>query len=480
MNIKATPVFAETWEAIQAKNETGGRKYKLIEQVGGSRSSKTWSNFQVVFLYAQMNMYKTIVVMRDTAVDCRDKVENEFIKWLKDPNGRVREYEQGKISVTQLDEYLSTEDLSKMLIQNKSLHTWTVKESKSTISFTGTDDPDRSIGKSQDVLWVNEPYRFVEEVFIQLMQRTNDFGLVDWNPKQSHFIERQRKKENTITLRSTLFMNPFCPEESKKQILGYQPISMCAPVIDGRIERLEALTYSITENPLGFTDKELKEMARCQLNEAQETASKYHWSVYGLGEKAERPNRILQFNEISDERWEALDAEIYYGVDWGTVDPWGIVACKYYDGALYLKELNYLSENEWRMMLPSLELERIQGEEEGLVRYVFNKIGIPTNRYVICDNNREEKIRALRIAGWDNAIKASKGRVSAELSLLAGIKVYYTISSTNLAIEQENLSWKVDRYGITLEEPEPGGDHLIDPTRYILSFLKYLGVVKHV
>ena len=52
IKFKATKVFEEIWDAINKTfiNEKGlvQRVYRLIEEVGGSRSSKTWSNFQVM------------------------------------------------------------------------------------------------------------------------------------------------------------------------------------------------------------------------------------------------------------------------------------------------------------------------------------------------------------------------------------------------------------------------------------------------
>ena len=115
MNINATPVFHDCWEALNENyiNEDGKkqRKYRLLEQVGGSRSSKTWSNFLILYLYAAQNRNKIITVMRDTAADCRDKVEPDWQQWLKDPNARINQYENGEISVEELDACLKQESL---------------------------------------------------------------------------------------------------------------------------------------------------------------------------------------------------------------------------------------------------------------------------------------------------------------------------------------------------------------------------------
>ena len=125
------------------------------------------------YLYAAQNRNKIITVMRDTAADCRDKVEPDWQQWLKDPNARIKQYENGEISVEELDAYLKQESLLDFFKINKSEHSYTLKSSGSKITFTGTDDESRAIGKTQHVLWVNEPYLFSEEVFKQLSQRTS-------------------------------------------------------------------------------------------------------------------------------------------------------------------------------------------------------------------------------------------------------------------------------------------------------------------
>jgi len=495
IKFKATQVFHDIWNAIHETIIDNGnvkRKYRLFEEVGGSRSSKTWSNFQVIYLYSVQNRMKNIVVMRDTASDCRDKVETDWRQWLKDPNLRIKEYEDGKISVEQLDEYLKVEDLSQYMVENKSLHTWTNKQTGSFITFTGTDDENRAIGKSQHVLWVNEPYMFSEEVFKQLSQRTSDFIIVDWNPKANHFIEKQRLKPDTFTHRSSLLMNPFCPIESKKQILSYQPIKYARAVLNGlfnnqdnEFELRKALDYDFENNPLQLSKRDLNELLRCKNNEERLTASDYHYKVYFLGEKAEKPNRIFNWRKISKLEFDELTPKAEcIGVDWGKVDPWGILHAKYIDGKLYLRELNYQSENEIRNSIGANESVQIGNDDEGIgiVVWKFNKLGIKKTTPIICDNNRPLKIAGLRRAGWEKALPASKpkGSIIDGIGLLENLEVYYTEDSPNIELEQENYSYKTDRYGIQLEDTEDANNHTIDPARYVALYLQSIGIIKSV
>lgn len=453
--MKATIVFEQNWKAIHARNPDGTRKYRYIINKGSSRSSKTRSIIQVYWLYAWANVNKRLSVWRNTKKDCKDTVGHDMRQVYP-------------FMVNYQGEYF-----------NKTESIYTLP-TLSTIEVRGTDDEEQVMGFNGDVAWLNEPYQISKETFDQIDQRTADFIVIDWNPKKQHWALDLEKDPRTIVIHSTFRDNPFCPREQKIKILSYQPVRMCSVVTDRTMTEAEAKEYNLTENPKFLTDRQLKELARCKENERKNSASAFNWSVYGLGIKAEKPNRIFHWEEISDDAYNAIQEKEYFGTDWGVVDPWGILAAKYYDGALYLRELNYSSENEIRKNLTPTELQQINAMDEGLIRWKFERLGVPKNAINVCDDNRPLKVRALREAGWDYAITATKGQGSVidGNSLLEKLRVYYTSSSKNLAYEQENYERQVDRYGIVMEEPEDRDNHLIDPARYIGVFLQINGIIK--
>lgn len=476
IKIPATKVFLETWQAIQSN------LYKLICQEGSSRSSKTWSDFQIVFKYGYDNYNKVITVLRDTATDCRDIVESEFVKWINDPCGRTIQFETGEITLKEYQQFIKIESLRPFFNENRTKHIWEVKKSKSTIRFTGLDDEDKVMGMSQNVCWINEPYNFPHEVYRQLSQRTSDFIIIDWNPKKTHWIDQEKKKETSIVLASTFRDNPFCPPKQKAQILSYQPVSMCEVVLSELITEADALVYDVIENRLSFTAKQIIELSRCKLNAHEKSASLYHWNVFGLGIHAELPNRIFHWTEISLADYQAIDATVYNGCDWGAVDPWAVGELKYYDGCLYLRELNYESENTIRARLTPTELQQIGLADEGIVSWLFNKIGVDKRNTIVCDPNRITKIMALRDSGFEYSIAAQKppGSIVDGIDLLNNLRVFYTSDSPNIKHEQENYSRKVDRYGIVLEEPEDTDNHHMDWVRYVATFLQSQGVIRKI
>lgn len=456
MQINATIVFQKNWEAIHDVDEDGKRKYKYIINEGSSRSSKTYSLIDCYDIYCRQNKDKRLTVWRDTKTDCVKTILNDTLKHLKKTNRYFNGITHNKTN--QILQYITG----------------------STFEIHGTDDEETVHGLTQDAAWLNEPYKISKETFDQIDQRTSDFIFIDWNPKKSHWIDDLKKDKRAIVIKSTFKDNPFCPVEQRNKILSYQPVSRCQVVEEKLITEQEAKVYDLISNKLNFSEKQLKEISRCIENERKNSASDFNWSVYGLGEKAERPNRILFCHEIPYQDYLNINSQIHTGCDWGVVDPWGILDVKYYDGALYVDERNYDSENIIKGKLNHNELAQINSNDEGLVRWVFDRLSIDKSRVIVCDSNRPLKILALRQAGYDYSIAAIKGTGSVidGINSLTNIKIYYTDRSKNFKYEQENYSRKVDRYGIVLEEPEDLDNHLIDPLRYVYQFLKSQGIIK--
>ena len=63
INFSASIVFQDVWEALNKKDDNGDHVYKLIIEEGSSRSTKTWSDFQVIFLYLYENPISSVTVL---------------------------------------------------------------------------------------------------------------------------------------------------------------------------------------------------------------------------------------------------------------------------------------------------------------------------------------------------------------------------------------------------------------------------------
>jgi len=441
----ATKVFEDIWNASQSKN------YKLIVEEGSSRSSKTWSNFQNLFLDLFENPLTTCTILRDTQKSCREIVEIDWVKWLSDPMGRKKQLEKKEISVFEFDALIKKENLNKYFLRNKTNHTWTFLHNNSFIRFTGLDDEDDAMGMTQDICWINEPYKFSHEVYKQLSQRTSKYILFDWNPKQTHWVNEEKRKENTITLFSTFEDNPFCPIESKIQIQSYQPISHSF---------IKDKDYNIELNKNNYTKKQLNELKRCTYNESVGSASLYHWLVFGLGQKSEKPNRIFKGWELlSNTDFEKLPYQSYYGLDYGLSAPSALVEMKFDgDENYFFREILYKPLNDIK----------------GSLSEEFERLNIPKHKQIIADSGNElnkEESRKLKNAGY-NIIQAKKGAgsISSGIETMQKSKIHYTKESINTEQEYENYSWKIWQ-GIQMDVPEENGDdHSLDAMKYVISW----------
>ena len=461
MQINTTEVFDKNWKAIHEllEDEDGNnvldeygvtkRKYRYIINTGSSRSSKTWSIFQCLYLYVVSNKLKRVTVLRDVAKHCRELVENEFIDWTRDPMGRISQLQKGEISQDQFVDLVSEECLTRTLTRNKSNHTHTTT-TESTILFSGADSVDGIIGKTQSALWINEPYQFDQKVFHQLDQRTSEFIVIDWNPKQKHWIDELSRQPNAIVIHSTYKENPFCPTEMATKIDSYEPTPQ---------------------------------------NIARGTADDYMWQVYGLGLKAEKPNKIYKgWKEIDYVDFQRLPYQSYYGVDFGIMSPTAIVECKYNEGSFYFNQILYKSENEMKDQIIS-ELgigyqEILKRKGLSILTYFLNKCDVSKGKDVlVCDSaDRDPKTETRKIIELAEnnyiAIPFSKtgGSVLAGISLLQRANVYLTTTSADMWEEYELYEWEIIK-GVNLERPVKKQDHSMDAGRYISSWLKlHLGI----
>lgn len=456
MSLKATIVFEKIWNAIN-EVENGQRKYKYIILTGSSRSSKTFSILQLIHLYSFQHSKKRISSWRETKKDCKDTVLHDFKKALPTfPN-----WEQVAFNKTE------------------SIHSY---PNGSTYEICGGDDDVKIHGFSGDVAHFNEPYNISKDTFDQIDMRTSDFVLIDWNPRQNHWIDELSTNPRAIVIHSTFRDNPFVPLEQRSKILSYQNIERSWVVENKLLNKQQALEYNLSTNILELPQNQLSELQRCILNEKHHTANPYKWSVYGLGEKAEKPNRLFHWKKCTLAEYNQIEATKIIGIDWGKVDPFAIVECKYSDGRLFLRELNYDSENEIRSKLNENELRNIMAGgdgENGIVSYVFNKLQIDKQTLLICDTNRPEKGALLRRKGH-NIIPASKGKGSIidGVEILQSLEVFYTECSTNIEIEQENYEYKVDKFGDQEEEFIDAYNHGIDCIRYVAIHLRNKGIIK--
>lgn len=371
-------------------------KYKYIINSGSSRSSKTFSILQIFWIIAWTKDNTKLAVFRNTKKDCKDTILQDMLKYYR----TLENFED--------------------IVFNKTESVFTFPN-KSTISIEGTDDELKVHGYHSDFLWFNEFYKMPKSTFDQLDMRCSDTVFMDYNPVGKLWSDDLVKQDNAILIHSTFKDNPFVPLEQKKKILSYEPT---------------------------------------EYNKQQATADAYMWNVYGLGLKAEKPNRIFKnWKTLTDSDFYKLPYQIYRGLDFGLSAKTALCDMKF-DG-----DENYFFKE--RLYMPMNEMKGSLSEE-------FERLGIEKHIEIICDSgneiNKSEGIK-LRNAGY-NIIFAKKGAgsISSGIETMQKSKIHYTRESTNIELEYESYSWKIWQ-GIQMDVPEENGDdHILDAMKYVISW----------
>ena len=258
-NIKTNKVFRhlETSEA------------KIIVQQGGTRSGKTYNILLwIIFSYCHRNTGKIITICRKSFPALRGTVMRDFFTIIRD-------YE----------------------IYSEEYHSKTTNEYKingNVIEFISLDMPQKIRGRKRDLLFANEANELNYEDWQQLLFRTTEKAIMDYNPSEEfHWIYDQVLTRTDVDFFQTTYRdNPFLGD-----------------VIKQEIERLK----EVDEN---------------------------YWRVYGLGERGQGKSLIYSFHTIKQIPEHAK--LVAYGLDFGySNDPTSLVRTYILDDNMYVDELIY-------------------------------------------------------------------------------------------------------------------------------------------
>ena len=188
--LKATVVFEKNWQALQGDK-------RFISNVGGSRSSKTWSLCQCVVLWGLQNPNKVVSIVRKTLPALKSSVFRDFLEVLKDLNL----YDPDALRLGDL--------------------TYTFPNG-TMVEFFSVDDQQKIRGRKRDLCWINECNDISYEDFQQLALRTSFKLVIDMNPSSPDGWFYELPEEKTVTITSTYRDNPFLNQETIDQIESYK------------------------------------------------------------------------------------------------------------------------------------------------------------------------------------------------------------------------------------------------------------------
>ena len=173
-----------------------------------------------------------------------------------------------------------------------------------------------------------------------------------------------------------------------------------------------------------------------------------YWAIYGKGEFAPNDKSIFTFQIVDEQPIEELVA---MGLDFGfSNDPTAMVAVHKKGDMLYVRELLY---------------------EKGMVTKdiidFLDKINVG-NTEIWADSAEPRLIEEIYRAGFNiKPVKKGPDSIRFGIGVLQNYGICVDRKSQNLINELYSYEWATDKYGIQLDKPQGGLDHLIDGLRYV-------------
>lgn len=165
-----------------------------VSSRGGTRSSKTWSMLQLLYLMA-----------RESETPLMISCVTDTMPGIK--RGMLRDFRT----------MLQNEGVWDEKCMNLTDCIYTL-ENGSQIEFFGCEDSSKVFGPARDVLFVNEAQRVPFEVFRQMAVRTRLMIYVDFNPVKKFWAHDYFKGPGMVEIVSTYKDNPYLTPEQIEEI----------------------------------------------------------------------------------------------------------------------------------------------------------------------------------------------------------------------------------------------------------------------
>lgn len=356
-------------------------KKRIQVHQGGTRSGKTYSILTALVELCYKNSGLVITICRKTFPALRATAMRDFFTILENEEAYNPE------------------------LHNKSEATYQLWGN--LVEFISVDQPQKVRGRKRDVLFINEANEITLEDWRQLILRTTERVIVDFNPSDEfHWLYDLPERDDCDFFKTTYKDNPFLPESVLLEI-----------------ERFK---------------------------EADEN----FWRVYGLGERGTSRSTIFT-------HWKEIDQIpnefklLNIGLDFGyTNDPTAIVRV-YTDGHSFaIDELCYATR------LTNADIAKSLRDN-----------GVNRSDVIVCDSAEPKSIDEIHGHGFNtHGARKGRDSVRSGIQFLHSRPLLITARSVNLIKELRNYKWKEDKNGKQLNEPVDQFNHAIDAMRYAITF----------
>ena len=366
--------------------QTLNSKARIKVHQGGTRSGKTYAICQyLIYKLTSTKEPLIISIVRKTLPAIKGSVQRDFLEILDD------------IGILFVGNH------------NKSENTYTF--GNHIVEFLSVDEPQKIRGRKRNICFINEGNELNFEDYQQLLMRTEDEMIIDFNPSDPiHWIyDHVITREDCDTWITTYNDNKFLPQE-----------------LVNEIERLKARDPD-------------------------------YWRVYGEGQRAVFSDRQIftNWNFIPYADFPEFD-DVSYGLDFGfSQDPTAIVQVARVNDKLYIHEICYKKGMTNRDIADFIK-------EKKLNDHLF-----------YCDSAEPKSIEELRQMDMlaKPAIKG-EGSIKAGIGLIKEHDVYVSIESKNMAKEYQYYFWEQLKDGTIINKPIDKQNHLCDALRYCV-YTKY-------
>ena len=162
------------------------------------------------------------------------------------------------------------------------------------------------------------------------------------------------------------------------------------------------------------------------------------------------------WQSIPELEYEFIDQTPAFGLDFGYNDEMALVEVKIEDNRLYMHQRIFQSG----LVASTLIIE-------------LDRLGVPKNALIVCDNARPEMIKELRMAGYNAqaCIKGPNTKLEG-VTIMQDYRIMITSSSKDLIEEIDGYEYTIGPDGKPTDFIRDGKDHLMDGGRYIVSYLR--------
>lgn len=272
--MKMTSVFTRNCNAYN-------NGFRYIVNKGSTRSSKTYSILQLLYMIASMSdEAKTISIVSETIPHLKKGCIRDFKKILQDEN----EWNENNWNATDR----------------------IYKVNNSIIEFFSADNPSKVLGAARNILYINECINIEYEIYRQLAIRTTETIFLDCNPCFEFWLD-----EKVLHV----------PENEDNP--------------DIKIDNPESILIHST-----YLDNEFLPLVQIKEIESNKH-DKDWWHTYGLGLTGTLKGSIIKNWEIVHAMPETYKNR-WIGIDFGyTNDPTAIIDIRLSEGELWIDELLY-------------------------------------------------------------------------------------------------------------------------------------------